>query len=44
MADLLYCRDRIRRNIFLHISDPHRITGWFGVATVRDACLVARAR
>lgn len=43
MADHFYCRDQIRRKFFLHISDPHGIFGWSGVAALRDACLVARA-
>lgn len=43
MAALIYAGDWIRRNIFLHSSDPLGIIGWFGVATSRDACMVARA-
>ncbi|MGV8834242.1 MAG: hypothetical protein ACOH2N_19935 [Devosia sp.] len=43
MADHFYCRDWIRRNNFLHISDPFGIIGWFGVAALRDACQVERA-
>lgn len=43
MADHFYCRDRIRRNNFLHISTPFGSIGWFGVAALRDVCLVTRA-
>nr|WP_314262452.1 hypothetical protein [uncultured Devosia sp.] len=43
MADHFYCRDRIRRKIFLHISGPVGIIGWLGVAALRDACLVVHA-
>ncbi|MEO9299754.1 hypothetical protein [Devosia alba] len=43
MAAFIYAGDRIRRNNFLHISDPIGIIGWFGVAVSCDACLVVRA-
>jgi hypothetical protein len=43
MANHLYCRDQIRRNIFLHISVPDGVIGWPGVAVSRDACLVSHA-
>ncbi|WP_269802204.1 hypothetical protein [Devosia beringensis] len=43
MADHFYCRDQIRRNIFLDSSDPLGIIGCFGVAASCDACLVVRA-
>lgn len=43
MADHFYCRDRIRRKNFLHISDPLGIIGCFGVAPACGACLVVRA-
>lgn len=42
MADHFYCRDRIRSNNFLQISDPVGIIGWPGVAALRDACLVVQ--
>ncbi|MDF2797367.1 MAG: hypothetical protein K0R85_111 [Devosia sp.] len=43
MANHFYCRDRIRSKNFLHISAPFGSIGWFGVAALRDACLVTRA-
>jgi hypothetical protein len=43
MADHFYCRDRIRRNNFLDISQPNENIGRFGVAALRGACLVAHA-
>ncbi len=43
MADHFYCRDRIRRNLFIKNNDPLGIIGWFGVAAACDACLVMRA-
>ena len=43
MADHFYCRDRIRSNNFLDISAPFGSIGWFGVAALRDAYLVAHA-
>ena len=37
MADRIYCRDQIRRNLSLQIVWSKRILGWSGVAAVHDA-------
>ncbi|SFD05283.1 hypothetical protein [Devosia psychrophila] len=44
MADHFYCRDKIRRNLFLDISGSAGINGWSGVCAMHNACLVDSAR
>jgi len=40
MADHIYCRDKIRRNLFLNFSESAGIIGWSGVCAMHNACLV----